>query len=88
MSGIDEVRAERLKKLELLKAAGINPYVATVNRSHEIAGVLKDFSTLESSKEVVTIVGRVMVVRGQGAIMFVVIQDATGKLQAVLKVTI
>ncbi len=85
MSGLDEVRAERLKKLELLKAAGINPYVATVNRTHEIAAVLKDFSTIESGKTVVTIVGRVMVVRGQGAIMFVVIQDATGRLQAVFK---
>lgn len=85
MSGLDEVRAERLKKLELLKAAGVNPYRATVNRTHEIKEVQDNFAALEKEGSAVSLVGRVMVVRGQGAIMFVVIQDATGKLQAVFK---
>ncbi len=85
MSGLDEVRAERLKKLELLKSKGINPYPGKVNRTHEISQLLADFSKIEANKEIVTIAGRVMVVRGQGAIMFVVLQDASGKLQAVFK---
>ncbi|MBP9836419.1 MAG: lysine--tRNA ligase [Candidatus Pacebacteria bacterium] len=85
MSSLEEIRAERLKKLQILKDQGINPYLSTVNRSHEISVLLESFSNLEEAKEIVTIVGRVMVVRGQGAIMFVVIQDATGKLQAVFK---
>ncbi len=85
MSGLDEVRAERLKKLQILKDKGINPYPAEVNRTHEIANALANFSELESNQNPITIVGRVMVVRGQGAIMFVVIQDATGKFQAVFK---
>ena len=85
MSSLEEIRAERLKKLQILKDKGINPYLSTVNRSHEISVLLENFSNLETNKEIITIVGRVMVVRGQGAIMFVVMQDATGKLQAVFK---
>ncbi len=85
MSSLEEIRAERLKKLQILKDQGINPYLSTVNRSHEISVLLESFSNLEEAKEIVTIVGRVMVVRGQGAIMFVVMQDASGKLQAVFK---
>ena len=85
MSSLEEIRAERLKKLQILRDKGINPYLSEVNRSHEIGDVLSSFIELEKNKTIVTIVGRVMVVRGQGAIMFVVMQDASGKLQAVFK---
>lgn len=85
MSSLEEIRAERLKKLQILKDKGINPYLSVVNRSHKIEDVLSSFSELEADKSIITIVGRVMVIRGQGAIMFVMIQDASGKLQAVFK---
>lgn len=85
MSGLDDVRAERIKKLNLLKEQGINPYPAKVERTHEIAHVIEYFGELEEAKEELTLVGRVMVVRGQGAIMFVEVQDASSKLQAVFK---
>lgn len=79
------MRAERIKKLNLLKEQGINPYPAKVERTHEIAHVIEYFGELEEAKEELTLVGRVMVVRGQGAIMFVEVQDASSKLQAVFK---
>ena len=85
MSSLEEIRAERLKKLQILKDKGINPYLSTVNRSHDISTLLENFTNLETAKEIITVVGRVMVVRGQGAIMFVVLQDGTGKFQAVFK---
>ena len=85
MSSLEEIRAERLKKLQILKDQGINPYPSEVNRTHEMGDVLNTFSILETEKTIVSLVGRVMVVRGQGAIMFVVLQDATGRLQAVFK---
>ncbi len=85
MSGLDEVRAERLKKLNTLKEHGMDPYPAKVSRTHEIAKVIENFDDLEQVGEELVLVGRVMVVRGQGAIMFVEVQDATGKLQAVFK---
>ncbi len=85
MSGLDEVRAERIKKLELLKARGVNPYPAKVSRTHEIAQVLNEFDALVADDAKVTLVGRVMVVRGQGAILFVVLQDGSSSMQLVFK---
>ncbi len=85
MSGLDEMRAERLKKLQILKDKGINPYLSAVKRTHEIGLVLSSFAELEQNQTILTLAGRVMIIRGQGAIMFVVVQDGTGKLQTVFK---
>lgn len=85
MSGLDEVRAERLKKLEILKAAGINSYPSRTKRTHTVSVLLPSFQALEREGSFITIAGRVMIVRGQGAILFVDIQDGTGKFQAVFK---
>lgn len=85
MSGLDEIRAERIKKLNILKQKGIESYVSKVTRTHTISEVLANFEVLSERREIVSIVGRVMIVRGQGAIMFVVLKDATGTVQAVFK---
>ncbi len=85
MSGLDDIRAERLKKLSALQDAGVDPYPAESGRTHEIDSVLEQFSDLESSKEQITIAGRVMSVRGQGGIMFVDLYDGTAKMQALIK---
>lgn len=85
MSALDEIRAERLKKLELLKARGIDPYPARANRTQYVHALLSDFEGFVQRAEVPTIAGRVMVKRGQGAILFVDVLDGTGKLQLVLK---
>jgi len=79
------VRAERIKKLELLKQAGVNPYPAKVSRTHEVGVVLSGFDQLVESATEVSLAGRVMVVRGQGAILFVVLKDGTGSIQLVFK---
>ncbi len=85
MSGLDEVRAERIKKLTILKERGIDPFVAKVDRTHTIALALGNFDALVAGEVTVTVVGRVMVIRGQGAIMFMVLKDASGTIQAVFK---
>ncbi len=85
MSGLDEVRAERLKKLEILKARGIDAYPSRTKRTHSIEKVLSSFQALEREGSLITVAGRVMIVRGQGAIMFADLHDGTGKLQAVFK---
>lgn len=85
MSGLDEVRAERLKKLAILKEYGVDPYPSQVARTHSVADLVKEFSELETSLLPVSIVGRVMVVRGQGAILFAEVMDETGRFQVVLK---
>lgn len=85
MSALDEIRAERLKKLAILRERGFDPYPSTTHRTHTVEEVISQFDTLTSSSEVVTIAGRVMVIRGQGAILFSDIQDGSGKFQAVFK---
>lgn len=85
MSALDEIRAERLKKIAILQKAGVNPYPAVTKRTHTISEAIASFDTLSTSNEDVVLVGRVLVVRGQGAILFIDMQDGTGKFQAVFK---
>lgn len=82
MSNIEDLRADRERKIEALRAAGHNPYPSKGNRTHEIAAVQADFETLEQSQESITVVGRVTAFREHGAIAFMDVQDGTGKLQA------
>jgi lysyl-tRNA synthetase class 2 len=80
-----DIRDERLKKLELLKAAGMDAYPAQSERDTSNADVLSEFDTLESSGKKVTVGGRIMSIRGQGGIMFVTLFDGTAKLQVVFQ---
>jgi lysyl-tRNA synthetase, class II len=82
---LEEIRNERIKKLELLKNHGIDAYPSVVHRTHTVEAAYADFDSLASSETRVTLVGRVLVVRGQGAILFVDVQDGTGKFQIVIK---
>jgi len=87
MASIEELRDTRIKKIELLKEAGMNPYPVSVPRDYTISEIKSRFEELteSSEKEYISTVGRVMIVRGQGAILFVVLQSGTERLQAVLK---
>ncbi len=82
---IESLRDERVKKLNNLKAAGINPYPAKSKRTHTIGEAIKSFGALSKAKKKVYLVGRIKSVRGQGGIMFMDIKDETGTMQAVVK---
>jgi len=85
MASLEELRAERIKKLETLKARGINPYPAESIRTHEIIEVSEKFGTLSKKKKGITIAGRIRAIRGQGAIVFIDLDDGTGVFQTLLK---
>jgi lysyl-tRNA synthetase class 2 len=85
MASLEEIRDVRLKKIEILKQAGKDPYPSRTSRTHTIAEVLADFDTLESSKKVLTLSGRVMSLRAQGALIFINFFDGTDTFQALLK---
>jgi lysyl-tRNA synthetase class 2 len=74
-------RDDRLKKLAALVQAGINPYPAKVERDHEIAEVIKNFTALNGSQKTVTIVGRLKSKREHGNLAFANLEDATGNIQ-------
>lgn len=82
MASLHEIKKTRLEKIHKLKEAGINPYNLNSKRDHTLALVNDSFSSLKGRFNVV---GRVMTVRGQGAIIFVVLNDGTGEFQAVFK---
>ena len=81
----EDLRAERLKKLQALLAAGVDPYPASADISATIVQVLENFETLSGNGERVTVAGRLMALRGQGAIMFADLYDGTGRIQAVIQ---
>lgn len=85
MSTLDDIRKERLQKIELLKEMGVDPYPAESFRTHENKEFLDSFESLETSKEDVTLAGRIMSLRGQGGITFIDLFDGTSKVQAILK---
>ena len=88
MSSIDEIRDIRIKKLELLKEKGINPYPADSKRELYLNEVIENFEKLEASKESKWIAGRVMSIRGQGAIVFITLFDGTANFQGLLKLDV
>lgn len=85
MASLQEIRAERLKKLALLTEAGMEPYPSKVPRDRTLAEVKGDFQSLADLGKELSLVGRIMAIRGQGAIQFVVLFDGTGTFQAVMK---
>src|SRR5665648_626162 len=87
MASIEELRDIRIKKIELLKEAGMEPYPSSVPRDYSISEIKNKFDELiqASENEFISTIGRVMIVRGQGAILFVVLQEGTERFQAVLK---
>jgi lysyl-tRNA synthetase class 2 len=85
MSSIDEIRDARINKLKLLKDKGMNPYPAESKKEITLKDAVSDFETLEKNKEVKWIAGRVMSIRGQGAIIFITLNDGTGAFQGLLK---
>lgn len=85
MASLEELRAERIKKLEALQALGVSSYPSASMRTHELKDVLADFASLESSQTVVVVNGRVMTSRGQGAISFIDLYDGSARVQVVIK---
>jgi len=84
-SFLDEVRDERIKKINALKEKGVNPYPVHVKRDFSIAELREKFDTLVTEDSKITITGRVMALRGQGGLLFLNLNDGTGTFQGLLK---
>ena len=85
MSSIDEIREARIKKLNLLKEKGIDPYKTNSRRELSLKEASNSFEQLEKDGESKWLAGRIMSLRGQGAIIFVTLNDGTGLFQGLLK---
>ncbi len=83
MATLQELRNERVRKLEDLKKLGINPYPAKAHRTHDTDTILSDFDVLEGKEA--TVVGRIVSIRKFGKLAFVVIKDDSSQVQLFLK---
>ena len=84
MSAFDEIRNSRIEKLNTLKKEGINPFPAKTNRDFTLKEVVEKFDEL-LKKDSVCLAGRIMAIRGQGALIFFNLNDGTGEFQGLLK---
>ncbi len=86
MEEINELMQERIKKLERLREAGIEPYGFPFDVKDRASEIFKRYG--EKSKEELdtnrlncTVAGRIIALRSFGKATFAHIQDSTGKIQ-------
>lgn len=88
---------DRIRKLERIKALGVNPFATKFDTTHQIGQILAKYptkieegqtSSFRNVEEVipaptsdVALAGRVMLHRSFGKICFATIHDGTGKMQ-------
>ena len=85
MASLEEIREVRLAKLQKLKEKGIDPFPATSFITHTVLNATENFDSLSQAQTPVTLGGRVMSLRAQGALIFFNFFDGSGTFQALLK---
>lgn len=89
MSNLTELEQNRLNKVERLRDQGIEPYPNRVERTHNSQDAISAFEAQESSQEAdpirVTLAGRIRSMRPMGKIVFVHIEDGSGRVQLFLR---
>ncbi|HLB77767.1 MAG TPA: OB-fold nucleic acid binding domain-containing protein, partial [Candidatus Dormibacteraeota bacterium] len=87
-----EQEVNRRRKVEALRAAGIEPYQSRYEKTHTCVEALALFTDLEKREgpqartEPVSLAGRLVSIRVMGKATFAHIQDGTGRLQLHVKV--
>lgn len=82
--GDHPLTSARLRTLEALEARGIDPFPVGYRRTHLAAEVVAEHPDLPPAHEttdIVTVSGRVMLHRSFGKLVFVTIQDGSGRIQ-------
>lgn len=76
----DQMKVRR-KKLDDIKALGIEPFGQRFDSDHHVADVKKSAPLLEVKEETVRMAGRLMIMRDHGKTAFAVMRDNTGDIQ-------
>lgn len=77
--GEDQLRQQRLDKLERIRASGVDPWPARFDRSHSCSAALEAFR--EDEEVPAQLAGRLMIFRDLGGMSFAHIQDDGGRIQ-------
>ncbi len=84
----ENIDESKLKKLEELKAQGINPYPYSYPQTDHAAEINQKYSSLnpgDHTKDKVSVAGRIMLKRVMGKASFFHLQDQSGKVQLYLQ---
>ncbi len=81
---VNEIKSVRIEKLNSLRSHGIFPYGSRYERSENILQILNHFAENRS----VSLAGRIIAHRKHGKVVFLDIQDQTGKMQLYVKADI
>lgn len=85
MSSIQEIKQNRLEKMESIRKAKINPYPSKTERTHTCQEAFDGFDELSAGGEEVSLVGRLRSIRQHGGSTFANIEDGSGQIQIYLK---
>ena len=80
----DRIRADRIAKVDAMRAAGVDPYPARTPARVPVEEVRARFGGLEAGAETgerLAVAGRIAARRGHGKAMFLDLADRTGRLQ-------
>lgn len=86
-SNLDEIRANRIEKVQQIKDLGLNPYAYKWEVTHYAKALQEKYAELPNGEEVadeVCVAGRIMARRIFGKLGFFELQDETGKIQLYL----
>ena len=83
MATLQDYRNERIRKLEEIRAMGVDPYPASTKRDTKISEITTNFD--EMNEKTATVAGRITSIRKFGKITFIVIRDFSGEVQLFLK---
>ncbi|MGO5268956.1 lysine--tRNA ligase [Parafannyhessea umbonata] len=86
---INDVRAVRRAKRQALIDAGVNPYPIASKVTAHAKDLEEKYADLEAgadTQDEYSLAGRVRAIRGQGKLMFVVLEDVSGKIQLFCRV--
>jgi lysyl-tRNA synthetase class 2 len=79
MKTLNQIRGERIKKIEALVKQGKNPYPSICCKRIDIA------QAREKMNEQVEVVGKIFSLRGHGGLIFADLKDVSGKIQLMFK---
>ena len=80
----DRIRADRIAKVDAMRAAGVDPYPARTPARVPVEEVRERFGGLDPGAETgerLAVAGRIAARRGHGKAMFLDVADRTGRLQ-------
>lgn len=82
-SSLSDLRRIRLEKAEALRALGLDPYPSKSGRTHFAGPILGEYEKFEG--QTLTLGGRIVSWRKQGALVFGHILDQTGRIQLFIR---